>query len=123
MKFAVRLVSLQSASGSSTPINDHVPELIYNPSPVSFGIAITAEAVSWLPHSTTLHRKPTSFTTLSRRLPTSLPGICSGRNISSGYPSRRIRSLSHCFVTGSTNCVDVPLVYSETFLPVRRNWK
>ncbi len=55
------------------------------------------------------------------RLPTSLPGICNGKNISSGYPNSRISSLSHCFVTGLTSCVDVPFVYSETFFPVKRN--
>ncbi len=125
MKFAARLGSVSTGSGSSSPTSDHVPDEMYAAAAPS-GAAATADAVSCeATASTGTSPSPVTSRTSGTRCPTTVPGSTSSGSLSrspaSGGYSAASRSRSSADqvreVASSRPVVDA-LVTSATRRPV-----
>src|SRR5262245_18496571 len=99
VKLAARAPSPVNGAGSSTPISDHGPELMYAHDSPRAGTAATAEAVSCDAVAITgMGCTPVSLATQARRGPSTVPGLtsvpstCPGRpnDCTSGYAQLRV---------------------------------
>ena len=113
---------LISGLDSSSPIKDHVPQLIYaNFLPSSAGTAAIALSVSW-EATVEMEIFPTDSSSESsgRRVPIIVPGFTTGWNRFDGIPHFSINSKAHCFLVGLYNWVVDAMVYSLYFSPLRK---
>src|SRR5688572_5099081 len=89
VKLQLTVASLTSGPGISTPISDHVPELMYaHPDSPEAGTAATADAVSWVPGATTgAGLSPVSDAIDGRSGPRTVPGCTTLPSIRVGSPT------------------------------------
>src|SRR5262245_46871217 len=110
-----------SGAGSSTPISDQVPELMYAQEDPSAGTEATAEPVSCDAGATTgIGCSPVSVTTAGRSGPSTVPGWTIVPRICPGNPNDFIRPCAQPRVVGSTIWLVLASVNSLTLIPVNK---
>src|SRR5262245_33689622 len=101
VKFAASVPSVTSGCGSSAPISDQVPDLMYAQDSPRAGTAATAEPVSCVAGATTgTGVTPVSVATDVRNGPSTVPGGTIVPSILVGSPNVCTRSYAQRRVTG-----------------------
>src|SRR5262249_6878486 len=107
--------SLMSGPGSSAPISDQVPELMYAHRSPEAGTAATADAVSCDPGAITgTDDSPVSSATEERRDPSTAPGWTSVPRMCEGKPNALTRLKAQVRAVGSYTWLVLASVNSLT---------
>ena len=123
VKLCCKAAALNMASGTTTPMMDHVPELIQTlSSPGSAGTAATALPVSW--HAGAMTGREAMAKSWARdgnRSPMCVPGCTMGLKMPVDM-SKSLPTISHAqsMVRGLKHCVVVALVNSLKCSPVNQ---
>src|SRR5206468_1085081 len=113
--------SVTSGRGSSAPMSDQVPELMYAQDSPRAGTAATADPVSCVAGATTgTGVTPVSVATDGRSGPSTIPGATIVPSIFAGRPNFWTRSYAQVRVIGSSIWLVLASVNSLTLMPVRK---
>src|SRR5262249_22050175 len=109
--------------GSSTPISDQVPELMYAQESPLAGTAAMAEPVSCVAGAVTgTGLTPVSLASAGRRGPRTVAGAAARARNFVGRPNAFTRPYAQPRAVGSYIWLVVALVNSITFTPVKKKW-